>query len=95
MRPEGPHGTTAQIGRMAPMTPKAPLPSSLVSYRWLDPTVPCVWVPMTNADIESMLTIITKTVNTLSEVASDIDELLDTHHTFTVNRSEWRIVEYR
>ena len=43
---------------------------------------------MTNAEIERLLTTITKTVNTLSTVVCNIDELLGMAHVFTVNRSE-------
>lgn len=49
---------------------------------------------MTNAAIDNMLTIVTRTVNTLKVVASDIDELLKCCHTFTVKRSGW-FIEYR
>lgn len=38
---------------------------------------------MTNAEIENMLTVITKAVNTFREVTSNIDELLGYSHTFT------------
>ena len=48
---------------------------------------------MTNADIEKMLTVINKTVNTLSLVTSDIDLLLGCSHTFIAGRETY-IVKY-
>ena len=41
---------------------------------------------MTNASIDTMLSIISRSVNTLSLVASDIDLLLDLEHIFTARR---------
>ena len=64
------------------------LPTQFSLYRKLPVGVTCdMSPPMTNAEIEAMLIVITKTVNTLKVVASNIDELLGIEHTFSLSSS--------
>ena len=49
---------------------------------------------MTNTEIESMLTTIAKTVNTLRTVTSNIDELLGLSHVFITQRSPYSRDKY-